>query len=304
MGSANQPPGGSPITDERLKNIGSTLSTLFKNAPAIAGMALGPSAALGFVGEMAFKFISLGFSINKARKQAAVDLDAAVRALDLPRERILVDLSDDLADQFARDGTFRDDFPEIAEAFRAEIDEVRAHPPAAVSARTRRRIAFASKYIPELVDGGRFELIQLQAQFGQFLHPVEPDYYRLICEMEQLLPSPEVSVNAHLSRRTAYFQQTLELARYTEQQMTAMADQALENTVSGLILDSIFGDAGGLSKTMGFLTTLKKTHINEEIANYKELKASIQDADADAKQKKAEIDDRVAKLTAWVGRLG
>ncbi|MBI3680858.1 MAG: hypothetical protein HY235_10735 [Acidobacteria bacterium] len=294
----------SPITDEKLQNFQSTVGGLLSKATSLANIPIGPTAAIGFAAETVFRLVRLGFAIRRAQLEANKQLSDAVRLEDIPRESIALNLNDAVLENKIRSGEFEAQFPEAAEQFLEEIETFRSNAPLAVPRRTRRLLAFAVRHVPALVRDGRLESPELQHLFGRFLHPLAPDYRRVIGEMEQMLPAPDLDTESHLARTRDSFTRSLELSRLRLNQLTAAEQSELNQAISGLVTDAILGSAGLASKTTDFLVSRKKLQIDEEIESNEAEKAKIPDDQPDAAARRLEISKRIEELRKWKARLG
>lgn len=292
------------ISDERLQSFQKVVADLLSKATALTNAPLGPAAALGFAGETAFRLVRLGCAIRRAQQEAGKKLNEAVRLEDIPREAVPLDLTDVVLAEKIRSGEFEAQFPQAAQQFRREIDEYLAGPAWAVSLKTRRILAFALRHVPALVRNGELESGELQRLFGQWRHPANPDYRRLIGEMEEVLPSPDLDTESHLARTSSAFQRALELASLRLDELTAAEQKRLDQEVRTLVRDAVLGPSELAEKTLGFLVNLKKSQIEGEVARLESELASIPAEAPEAAAQKAALRERIEKLKAWKARLG
>ena len=291
-----------PITDKQLTAFADTAGGLLDKAAALAGLALGPTAALAFGAESVFRFLRLGFSIRRARLQANRQLDEAVRLQEIPREAIHVDLKSLVIYLYARDGGFERDYPKsTADQFQTEIEEVRGATHFAVRARTKRILVFADRYLPQLTSGGGFRNRELQELFGRWLDPIAPRYRLLFAEMAELFPSDAFSERQHRDRTAAYFSRSMENFGLRLDLLTFQEQSRLTETVRGLVWDAILGGGGQVQKTGEFLAGLKKNSLQLRL---EALRRQLDALDRRAEPRRAaDLEREIDELEKWKKRL-
>lgn len=288
--------------DELLGQVQDTVVNGLTGILTMAGVAGGPLIAGGFAAEAIFRVVRLIKGIKAAEVQITAALDAQVRAQDIVREPIYVDIHDVTVWSFFRpDGPAKMFFPLLYTQLQPEIDEIHLSPVAA-SPKTLRTVRFAFNFLrPAYVTPGQDVRLlnrDLDELFGAWLQRDMPEYGRVAREAALLFPNDEFVLKDFAEQSGVYFLDKLKAEMEKHTTLLANAQAEMERTFKSLVFGALFGDNNFTNRTLKFAKDLRTQTLEAEIANLTAKKAVETDDTV-----KAALERKIAELTALKERI-
>ncbi len=288
----------SPAPANSLDTAASAITKGVGAITSLLNLAPGPTAVAGFVAEGIFKAIKLGVAIRAAQRAASARLDATIRAMDVLRTPIVVDLTNLELQSFYLNDANLDAFPGFSE-FAPELQEFKntgGNP----KLETKRVLIAAKGIVPALQDDPDLsDHPELQSIFSIGLDPLKQSGRQLVMAYLVLFPDGQMPYQRHYDRLGDFWKNQLTIALGDIDQSVLDAQAGLDSAIRDLVINAIFDAQGGLlTSSLDLAKQLKRSSIDERIAALTKQKAKATDDAA-----KAKIQADIDKLTAFKTRL-